>query len=187
MLGVDARNAQTYVSGAILENGAQLSEIYSDRVILERKGQRATLYLTGYGGPREAPGEAGQALLMTAPAPKIVQYVPPKTSAVTDFIRYMPEYRDGIVTGIRVYPGARVGFFQKWGLQSGDVLTSVDGALPADPDEFGAWFGRLTEGATLSVRVARSGGDVTMTLDGADIVAADAVRTANAAPAPLPP
>ena len=105
---------------------------------------------------------------------------------MTDYIRFVPEYRDGIVSGIRVYPGSRVGVFQKWGLKSGDVVTAIDGAIPADPDDVGAWLSRLTEGASLLARVARSDGEVTVSLDGADITAANAIRAATMASPPLP-
>jgi type II secretion system protein C len=184
VLGTDARNAQTYLAGAVLENGSRLAEIYQDRVILEKQGKRATLYLLGHDGSKNAPADDVKALLMTAPAAAVARFVPSETVPVTDFIRFIPEYRNEVIVGIRVYPGSHSGAFSKWGLRPGDVLTSIDGAISTDPDEINTEFARLTEGATLSARVARSDGDVTISLNGADVRAAVPVRTANVAEPP---
>src|SRR5262249_52172757 len=45
-IGVDARNPQTYSAGAVLANGAHLTLIYKDHVVVEQNGRTALLYLT---------------------------------------------------------------------------------------------------------------------------------------------
>jgi type II secretion system protein C len=187
MLGTDARNAQTYLAGAVLVNGAKLAEIYRDRVILRRGSQRATLYLDGARGTGERPPSPADPLLTTGEQPKVVQYAAPQAEPVTDYIRFVPEYRDGVAIGIRVYPGRRSDTFQKWGFKPGDVVTSIDGTVPVDADEVNALLGELADGASLSARVTRPEGSVTVAMNGADIVQLQRAREAAAAIPVMPP
>jgi len=45
MLGVARENPQTYSTGALLANGARLTEVRANYVVLERAGHSARLYL----------------------------------------------------------------------------------------------------------------------------------------------
>ena len=50
-IGVRARSPQTYTAGALLANGARLTEIYDHYVVLERGGRSARLYVQGEAQP----------------------------------------------------------------------------------------------------------------------------------------
>jgi hypothetical protein len=50
-LGTDARNPQTYGGGAVLSNGARITDVQSDHVVLSQDGKRSTLRIDpGAGG-----------------------------------------------------------------------------------------------------------------------------------------
>jgi type II secretion system protein C len=177
MLGTDARNAQTYVAGAMLENGARLVEIYRDRVILERQKQRATLYLFGSPGAQHA-GDKPHPLLAVGgqnlDPPKVTQY---SIDPVSEYIRSVPAYReDGTVGGFRVFAGERSGLFTRWGLKPGDIITSIDGAALIDGDQANELLGTLAEGAAITAKVTRGGESLTVSLDGAEILKMNEAR-----------
>ena len=186
MLGTDARNAQTYLAHALLENGARLTEIYRDRVILERNGERATLYLMGATG---AGTNSTAKSLLTVGGESSKLPVAPHYSVdpVTDYIRAVPYYRDDVVAGFRVFPGARSGPFNQWGLKSGDVVTSVDGSPLMDADQTTQLLSALAEGASLSARVLRGSETVTVALNGADIARLSEARAAPPVAFQTPP
>jgi type II secretion system protein C len=185
MLGTDARNAQTFMAGALIENGARLTEIYRDHVILERSGERATLYLAGSGS--HAAAATNGALLtvggQTPQQPKKVRY---STDTVSDYIRAVPFYRDEVVVGFRVFPGGRSGPFQQWGLHSGDVIVSIDGSPLMDGDQTAQLLSALAEGASLSAKVLRGSDTLTVALDGTAIVKLNESQTRQVALQPAP-
>ena len=116
---------------------------------------------------------------MTTPAAPVALIVAPEAPLVTDFIRFIPEYRNDVIVGARVYPGSRSGPFSKWGLKPGDVITSIDKASLTETETISRLLGRLTDGATVSARIAREGRDVEVTLTGADVQLDAPVRAAS--------
>jgi general secretion pathway protein C len=185
MLGTDARNAQTFMAGALIENGARLAEIYRDRVILERGGERATLYLAGSGSHAEA-ATKGTLLTVGGQTPQQPKKVRYSTDPVTEYIRAVPFYRDDVVAGFRVFPGSRSGPFQQWGLRPGDVIVSLDGSPLMDGDQTTQLLSALAEGASLSAKVLRGPDTLTVALDGAAIVKLNEAQTRQVALQPAP-
>jgi general secretion pathway protein C len=177
MLGTDVRNAQTYMAGAMLENGARLGEIYRDRVVLQKNGARATLYLNG---TRQGAANTSSALLSVGAQRTKLATAPHFTpDPVSDYIRAVPYYRNDVVAGFRVFPGVSSGPFTLWGLRAGDVITSLDGAPLMDANQTAELLSELTSGASLSAKVVRGTDLVTVALNGADVV-----RLADARKAP---
>jgi type II secretion system protein C len=183
LIGVDRAHPQTYLAGAILESGARVDEIYGDHVVLVQGGVRVLLYVESSGiAPQNS--RTAQALeLVGGPQPK-AEAPHYSVETLTDYVRTVPVYRNGIVTGFQVYPGARAGAFRKWGLQAGDVITDLDGQPLTDPDQAMQLLHSLTDGEALTATVQRGTRvPFQVALDGADL---EPVRTANAAaPPPL--
>lgn len=181
LLGTDRDHPQTYMAGAILENGARLDEIYRDHVVLVKGTHHVNLYLTAT-STSESTGRADALALVGGPTPAIES---PHLSLepVTDFLRPVPVYRNGVIAGFQVYPGTRASFFTKWGLQSGDVLSDLDGQPVSDADQLMNKLRSLLDGETLSATVQRAGTPVRITLDGSDV---ERLRTASNI-SPVPP
>ena len=166
MLGVSRANPQTYAAGALLANGARLTEVHDRYVVLERGGRSARLYLEG-GAPQTATrGQSNEVLSVGGEkpsAPTVSRSVEP----VTDYLRPTPVYSGEVLTGYQVYPGSKSAVFSQMGLQPGDVITAMVGAPLSDTSQVTEMFHDLVNGMALQVVVSRHGKSEQLTLDGA--------------------
>ncbi|MGH8428677.1 MAG: type II secretion system protein GspC [Gammaproteobacteria bacterium] len=127
----------TYPVGATLPGGAIIHEILPDRVILAHAGRLETLRLpvtgtsilaagmdfgTGNDAGGVPPGFENSLNLLT-------QH--PQT--VAQFLHFAPYVKRGHIEGYEVYPGSNPELFNQSGLQSGDVVISVNGAKLDNP------------------------------------------------------
>jgi hypothetical protein len=163
-LGVDLRNPQTYGAGAWLENGATLREIHADHVVIERDGQSTELYVEGLAlGPGKKIPKANQYLLsLDQPAPPVSQPTAPPT--YTDIIRAAPHFEGEMLVGFDVYPGSNRTSFAQSGLQSGDLLTAIDGVPMNSTEALHAALQSMRDGQIAMASISRQGQSVTMAL-----------------------
>jgi hypothetical protein len=167
-IGINARSPQTYAAGALLVNGARLTEIHERYVVLERDGHSERLYVQGEAPPASSPQRAVAAGLLTVGGPS-AEPPPPVTSQepLTDYVRPSPVYVNGQLHGYALYAGRKARVFSLLGLQSGDVVTQINGtAVSANSDSLET-LESLTKGEALSVVVERQGVAQTLSLDGA--------------------
>jgi general secretion pathway protein C len=169
-IGIDARNPQTYVAGAMLANGARLTQVYADHVVLERHGRTATLYLVGR-QPRSLQDKTGD-LLMVGGRPPYQPAVANSSEEFTDYIRPAPVYDGPNLRGYQLYAGAQAAVFSQLGLRPGDVMTAVDGETFTDPAQAMELFRQLATGISMRATVTRDGRALEISLDGSLIVAA---------------
>lgn len=182
MLGVDIKNPQTYGAGAILANGARLAQIHADYVVLDREGKSVRLYRAGAEGASNKPSHD---LLMVGGAQPAPEPVITTREVLTDYLRPSPAYDGDFLHGFVVYPGSRSGVFSQLGLQSGDVITSLNDTPFSDTTQAYALFRQLTDGIAMVATVKRKDKTERITLDGAHILA-DQERAKNAAMTPPP-
>jgi hypothetical protein len=179
-LGPAEASSRTYVVGAVLENGAKLTQVFDDRVVLALDRRTYTLYLQGRAGdtlPSDTPG-----LTVGAFAPPEPGLQPPSVR-VTDYLRTVPAYNGDLILGFRAYPGSRAGQFDTWGLKAGDLLVSAGGVALSDPSQMEVVADQLAAGAVLTADVVREGHERRrVTLDGAALLAAS-----TPPPPPSPP
>lgn len=171
-IGVNETSAQTYVAQAILANGARISEIHTDHVILEREGQRARLDVKNRVEPTmQAPGqrERSPILLVGGSKPKPSEFAH-SADPVADVIRMLPIYRQDAVVGFEAQPGRDAQAFRELGLVPGDLILSIDGATPADAEQMAQLFTPLPGGAVMTASIRRSGEIVNVSLDGRVLV-----------------
>ena len=182
VLGASESSSRTYVVGAILENGATLSEVFDDHAVLRREGRSYKLYLPDRGSSSWLAAATSDLTVgdYAPPAPELV----PRPFRVTDFLRTVPAYDGGSVVGFAAHPGIRREPFDDWGLLPGDVLISAGGYALTDATQMEAVIERLSTGAVLTADVIRAGRERhRITLDGSALVAAAAV---SAQPIALP-
>lgn len=111
-LGVDERSPQTYRAGARLANGAQLTEVYADHVVLEREGVSTSLYRRGH----EPAGSAEPLATLASvggTAPPITAHAD-SHDALTEDIRVTPVYAGETLKGLEVHANTRSPVFA-WG------------------------------------------------------------------------
>ena len=175
-LGIDVKNPQIYSAGAILANGARLTEIHADYVVLEGEGESTRLYRNGADrGPRR--GRNSKLFLVggaqPAPAPKTTT-----REIIVDYLRPSPIYDGEILQGYVVYPGVRSGVFSQLGLQGGDVITALNDVPFSDAVQAYELFRQLATGIAMTATLNRKGRLQRVTLDGSYIVA-DLERTGS--------
>ena len=168
-LGVDAASPQTYAAGALLANHARLTEIYGHYVVIEREGKTARLYVLGEAQPqRQAIADLLTVGGKPPPEPKNVM----SRETLTDYIRPTPVYHDDRVNGFALFPGRQLGVFAQLGLESGDVLTEINGQAVTDPNEALTTLHSLIEGSALQVVIERQGMRLPLSLDGSILLKA---------------
>jgi type II secretion system protein C len=167
-IGTSSENPQTYVAGAILANGARIAEIYNDHVLLEHNHKRAKLYLKLLGKT----DKRGLTDLLTVGGAE-----PPKPAApmpreiLTDYIRPAPQFEGEVLRGYQVYSGQKASLFYQLGLQSGDVITSINDAPLVDTATAYEALSQITNGTSIVVSVQRRGKLERITLDGSLVLA----------------
>ncbi len=157
---------KTYAIGAEIPGGARLTEIYPDRVILERGGRYETLRL-----PRDASAmppsprrqAAGRAAGRIDTGQLIGDYrekMAQNPAVLLDIARPEAYREEDQFIGFKLRPGNRRELFAQLGLQDGDVVTEVNGIELDDPSQGAAVLESIKEGDQLSLTVRRNGQDL---------------------------
>jgi hypothetical protein len=182
-IGVERDSPQTYQAGAVLENGARLSEIHPDHVLLEKDGRSALLYLQGH----HSDSTSKASNLLEVGGPKQVPPSVPITDRemLTDYIRPSPVFEGTSLVGYQVYAGAMTGPFAAMGLKPGDVITDIAGTPLDDPTVAWELLRQVAGGSVMSAIVKRDGSIQDVTLDGTLITRAEEGRTGKNSPAML--
>jgi hypothetical protein len=165
-IGTDATTPMTYSVGALLLNSACLVEVHKDHVILQRDDKKARLYLLGMSRKPEA--DVAELLSVAERAPSM-PVIEASQSVITEYLRPSPMYDESQLRGYRVYPGRNVGVFANMGLQSDDLILSLDGQALTDGERGLELLNQLTSGATMSALIERKGKLEQLSLDGSYI------------------
>lgn len=174
-IGIDERNPQTYVAGAILANGARLTQIAKDYVVLEKDGASVRLYAQSV----KSRAQMNSRLLTVGGPQKFVPAVSTNTEIFTQFIRPNPVYDGQMLTGYEVYAGPNASIFSRLGFQSGDIITAFDNVPVSDPQTAIELLQQLATGITMTATVRRKGKIERLSLDGS-IVSSELDRTRHA-------
>jgi general secretion pathway protein C len=171
-LGTNPLNPQTYSAGAILLNGARLTEIYPDHVVLVRGGESVGLSVRGKGSASAYEQSSllrvggSESVSISAPA---VSDPDPLTTAVTAYIRPNPVFSGEQIHGFSLDAGTDPRVFSKLGLRTGDVLTRVNGVGVTDGGQVIDMLEQLMGGAAIDATIERSGTIQQITLNGAGL------------------
>jgi general secretion pathway protein C len=160
---------KTYSVGDPVENAddAKMHSVFADRVILDRGGRLETLRLpkdlTAATGTRPTapplPPAAEQ------PQGSLRQVISENATRLTDIVRLAPHVQEGRVVGFRVNPGRDRATFEALGLQSGDIVTDINGTVLDDPSQGLQVFQSLGESTQANVTVLREGVPQTIVID----------------------
>jgi hypothetical protein len=172
-VGTDPRHPQTYTGGALLANGAQLTEIHKTHVVLERDGKKFELHLDG-----AKRGSSSELAMLGGPTPVAKKEVTMVDDRLSGVIRSMPFYDGDVLVGVQVFAGQKAGTFQQLGLRSGDIIVALDGAPVADANDALSILRTLADGISMAATVRRQNTTTTIALDGALLGAAAQPQTA---------
>lgn len=166
-----------YAVGDTLPGNAKLKQILVDRVVLQSGGRYETLRLPVDAGGLSVPDNA-----VTAPEPggEDVAPQPPQSlqqyrqqllanpAHLLDLIQVIPVSQNGVFQGFRLGPGRNPQFLRRFGLQPGDMVTSVNGIALDDPGKGAQALQTIATATEINVTVRRGGVEqqVRLNLDG---------------------
>lgn len=128
-----------YRIGDPLPGGAELKEIYADRIILSRAGRYETLRLPQEGiegGGRAPAATRGNTGAVEDPGQVLRQYrqsLRENPQSLISLVRPLPVQENGKFVGFRLLPGQERGFLNKLGLRPGDIVTAINGVALDSP------------------------------------------------------
>ncbi len=182
ILGETAQSAKVYRSGTSLPGGIRLTEVYPDRVILDRGGRLEVLSL-----PRISVGGAGPAMAMSRSRPlptadRVRSAVSVDRGGVSELFRPQPVFAGGQQKGYRLYPGRNRAQFATLGLRPGDLVTAVNGAPLDDPARGMETLRGLSSGGPVNLTIERNGVEQQVTIDPSAAIGAQDNSSENAEP-----
>lgn len=172
IIGDPKGKEESYAVGDPVPGGARLSEIYPDRVMLERNGRYETLRLpkdrssVSTGDRRSIPGigtggsGAGQAAAFT----KYRNEVKQNPAAFLNYVRTTPARVDGKFIGFRLQTGKDPRALNELGLKPGDIVTSINSVKIDSPAKGMKAMQALGEGESVDVTLLRGGQEMSMSL-----------------------
>jgi general secretion pathway protein C len=162
-----------YAVGDPLPGGAKLSEIYPDRIILERNGRFETLRLPkertqpqpGKQGNRSArpAGSAGSSGKVAA-FEKYRKEIKRNPSSFMNYVQATPHREGGKFVGFKLRPGRQPEAFNQLGLQSGDIVTAINGVQIDSPSSGMKAMRALGDGDSVNATLLRGGQETTLSL-----------------------
>lgn len=158
--------------GAALPGGAELKEIYADRIILMRAGRHETLRLPreAMDGVVNAPEQGGGARGFPTgdPSALLGEYrdrMAENPMALLDLARAIPAPAPGGgIAGFRLFPGNKPALFAQLGLQAGDLVKEVNGLVMDNPMRGAELMQRLRESNQLDLRIERAGQEMNLSV-----------------------
>ncbi|HET9679315.1 MAG TPA: type II secretion system protein GspC [Gammaproteobacteria bacterium] len=171
-----------YMVGENVPGGATIHAILPEKVILRRAGQLETLTL-----PSEADETPGITYTVPAqdtsepvdnrpqndvvaafanppnvePQPvelgRLKKRLQQDPASLLEIVRPQPKRENGELVGYRLYPGSNTEKFQSLGLQSGDLVTAINGQRLTNPSQSLQIMQSLDGGQAVTLTVRRNG------------------------------
>lgn len=147
-------------TGQTLSADIRLEEVYADRVVINRRGVRESLFLTDQGRQRARSGASPDASSATVDAAPVLMSEREMARSWLSGLSLTPVYADGAVRGLRVDGGADQ--LSSLGLEPGDVVLSLN-AAPLTSEAAAVRAFALLDAADMAVaRVLRDGNEITV-------------------------
>ncbi len=152
-----------YATGQSVPGNAVLKAVYPDRVILDRKGRYETLRMVNTkttGGSSYVPRGRGvhtKKLGANSRAVKLRQEILRNPRKLAELVSAQPAYENGVFAGYRITTRRADPVFKELNLQSGDIITEVNG-IPIDSPQKGLQvLQQLARASEASVTIKRDG------------------------------
>lgn len=175
-LGTDPRNPQTYAAGAVLVNGAVIDEIHRDHVVLARDGKRIALTLGGKTLARSvasqsfSPGSTATSVGGQGVVQQPLDNVPSSREDLSEFLRPVPVFESDELVGLRILPGKNRSRLEALGLQSGDIIRTIEGKpLKSAASAWQTLDDALSTGTSIVVAIERDTTMMSIYLDGSKL------------------
>jgi general secretion pathway protein C len=174
IVGDPRGSEQSYAVGDPLPGGAKLSEIYPDRIILERGSGFETLRLPREEGvssaPRSYSHRSATHLNSSTSASRVEAFtryrneIKQNPASFLNYVRATPAKQDGRFIGFALQEGPQAGAFEELGLSPGDIVTGINGVAIESPADGMKAMQALGEGDSVDVTLLRGGQEVSLSL-----------------------
>jgi len=175
IVGDPRGDEQSYAVGDPLPGGAKLSEIYPDRIILERGGGFETLRLpreesVAGAAPRSYSHRDAMQLNSPNSSPRVEAFtryrneIKQNPAAFLNYVRATPAKQDGKFIGFTLQEGPQAGAFEELGLSAGDIVTAINGVTIESPADGMKAMQALGEGDSIDVTLLRGGQEMSLSL-----------------------
>ncbi|HHO68568.1 MAG TPA: type II secretion system protein GspC [Gammaproteobacteria bacterium] len=154
----------SYGIGDPLPGGAKLSEIYPDRIILERSGRFETLRLPRDRTPSAAPARRSRPVPgdRNAALQRYRSEIKRNPNSFLNYVRATPARQNGKFVGFRLQEGKKRGVLKELGLRPGDIVTGVNGIAIDNPARGIDAMRALGEGQDVNVTLMRGGQELSL-------------------------
>ncbi len=174
IVGDPRGDEQSYAVGDPLPGGAKLSEIYPDRIILERGSGFETLRLPREEGvssaPRSYSHRSATQLNPATNASRVEAFtryrdeIRQNPASFLNYVRATPAKQDGKFIGFTLQEGPQAGAFEELGLSPGDIVTGINGVAIESPADGMKAMQALGDGDSIDVTLLRGGQEVSLSL-----------------------
>jgi len=174
----DGNDQQLYRIGEEIAKaqGVKLAKVLEERVILDNNGSYESLWLYSeadfkqsqnnrnrYTVPRTG-GRDPNDTLAQAPSQKKTISKSDMPQSVSDVVRFSVHRENGEMVGYKLRPGRDRKLFEEVGLQSGDIVTSVNGREMTDPKQLREVYQELKAATEANLVVRRGDEDLQITI-----------------------
>ena len=158
-----------YAIGDSLPGNAELSEVYPDRVILQRNGRYETLRLIPDSRSKARPVTRSPVKTLAKKHEQrirdIRQKIKQSPNTLIDAVRPMPHMGEGgAMVGYKLMPGRDPAFFRELGLQPGDVVVQINDVRLDSKENGMRALKSIQSGDQASMTVLRGGQEQVMNL-----------------------
>jgi len=160
-----------YTVGQDMPGGAVLKEVHAQHIVISRGGRFETLRLPEDSLKVNSNVETSPDAESLSPSPQASalleryrnQFVQdPQTLA--NLLQGEPYWENGRLIGYRLRPGRDAGVLSQFGIQSGDVVTAINGVSLVDPSGRMQLLRTITEATEFNVDLLRSGQPYTISI-----------------------
>jgi general secretion pathway protein C len=151
-----------------------LSEIYADRIILERGSGFETLRLPREEGvstgPRSFSHRNATQLNSSTSSSRVEAFtryrneIKQNPASFLNYVRATPAKQNGKFIGFTLQEGPQAGAFEELGLSPGDIVTSINGVAIESPADGMKAMQALGNGDSIDVTLLRGGQEVSLNL-----------------------
>ncbi len=176
LIGEGSGDERVYAVGDVLPGGATLERVLTRKVLISRNGQTESLSLPepesgggqtslDLGGtaslPQASNGNQGRVEVNAgAVAGEYRQAFSGNINTLQDLAFATPYVENGQFVGFRLRPGRRRELLGQLGLQSGDILVSINGSRLENPAQGMQALETLSSSGSVSATVMRNGNEI---------------------------
>ena len=160
--GTNATLQKVYNDRVIIKNGVRNETLMLDGIDYDEANRRREMQARNRPEPQE---EEEDTVELSEEALEATAALRERPANFTDFISISPKTEEGQLIGYQVSPGKEPELFKSAGLQTGDVITQINGLDLTDLQQSQEALSELRNAQTIELTIIRDGSLTTLYLD----------------------